>query len=117
MKGKTTGNYLYYKGYAGSIEFSAEDTVFHGKVDGIESLITFEGDSVTAIIEDFHEAVDEYLAFCENNGIQPEKPFNGSVNVRIGIDLHKKAAMAASSKGISLNAFVKDAISQSIAQS
>jgi predicted HicB family RNase H-like nuclease len=39
-------NYLHYKGYIGSIEFSEEDNVFYGKVIGIKPLISFEGDTV-----------------------------------------------------------------------
>jgi len=106
--------YLHYKDYVGSVEFSEEDAVFHGKVVGIKSLISFEGDSVSAIIKDFHNAVDEYLEFCAETGKQPEKPFKGSFNVRIGTDLHRKAALAASERGISLNTLVEDAIKQTV---
>ena len=83
-------NYLHYKGYIGSVEFSEEDAVFHGKVVGIKPLISFEGDSVTAITNDFQNAVDEYLEFCSTNGKTPEKSFKGSFNIRIGADLHRK---------------------------
>ncbi|GMO41721.1 MAG: hypothetical protein Ta2F_17700 [Termitinemataceae bacterium] len=86
-------NYLHYKGYVGSVEFSAEDEVFYGKVAGIKNLISFEGDSVDAITKDFHNAVDEYLSFCNENGNEPEVPFKGSFNVRIGSELHRKAAL------------------------
>lgn len=112
-----SGGYLHYKDYIGSVEFSEEDAVFHGKTVGIKSLISFEGDSVSAIVEDFHNAVDEYLEFCGNTGKQPEKPFKGSFNVRIGAELHRKAALTASIRGISLNALVEDAIKQMINQS
>jgi predicted HicB family RNase H-like nuclease len=105
---------MNYKGYTGSVEFSEMDAVFHGKVAGIKSMISFEGDSVSSIIEDFHNAVDEYLAFCSESGKQPEKPFKGSFNIRIGDELHRKAALAASERGISLNAFVEDAIRRSV---
>ena len=107
-------NYLHYKEYVGSVEFSEEDAVFHGKVVGIKSLISFEGDSVSAIINDFHNAVDEYLEFCVETGKQPEKPFKGSFNVRIGTDLHRQAVLAASARGISLNTLVEDAIKQTV---
>jgi len=107
-------NYLQYKGYTGSVEFSEEDAVFHGKVTGIKSLISFEGDSVSSITDDFHSAIDEYLEFCAQNGKQPEKPFKGSFNVRIESDLHRRAAIAASTRGVSLNTFVEDAIRQSV---
>ena len=107
-------NYLHYKDYVGSVEFSEADSVFHGKVVGIKSLISFEGDSVNALIEDFHNAVDEYFEFCAETGKQPEKPFKGSFNVRIGTDLHRKAALAASTQGISLNSLVEKAIRQTV---
>jgi len=107
-------NYLHYKDYVGNVEFSEEDGVFHGKVVGLKSLISFEGNSVSAIIKDFHNAIDEYLDFCAETGKQPEKPFKGSFNVRIGADLHRKAALAASARKISLNTLVEDAIRQTI---
>ena len=114
--GKTDkhGNCLHYKNYVGNVEFSEEDSVFHGKVIGIKALISFEGDSVSAIIDDFHKAVDEYLKFCEHNKREPEKPYKGSFNVRIGADLHRKVALAASARGVSLNTLVEEAIRQSV---
>jgi predicted HicB family RNase H-like nuclease len=107
-------NYIHYRDYIGSVEFSEEDAVFHGRVVGIMSLISFEGDSVSAITEDFHNAVDEYLERCAEDGRKPEKPFKGSFNIRVGADLHRKAALAASARGISLNALARDAIRQSV---
>jgi predicted HicB family RNase H-like nuclease len=108
------GSYLHYKDYTGSVAFSEHDAVFHGKVVGIKALISFEGDSVSAITEDFHNAVDEYLTHCAENGQMPEKPFKGSFNVRVDADLHRKAALAASARGVSLNALVEDAIRQCV---
>jgi predicted HicB family RNase H-like nuclease len=105
---------MHYKGYTGNVEFSEADAVFHGKVAGIKSLISYECDSVSSIIEDFHNAVDEYLVFCAESGKQPEKPFKGSFNVRIGDDLHRRAALTASARGLSLNAFVEDAIRHNV---
>ncbi|MCL2190408.1 MAG: type II toxin-antitoxin system HicB family antitoxin [Treponema sp.] len=108
------GSHLHYRGYTGSVRFSEEDAVFHGKVVGIKALVSFEGDSVSAITNDFHKAVDGYLEFCAANGKTPEKPYKGSFNVRIGADLHRKLAMAASTRGVSLNRLVEDAIRQQV---
>ena len=107
-------NHLQYKGYIGSVEFSEKDNVFHGKVIGIKSLISYEGDSVSSITKDFRNAVDEYLNDCAEFGDEPEKSFKGSFNVRVEAELHRKAAMAAFSRDISLNAFVEDAIRQAV---
>ena len=68
-------NTVEYKGYVGSIEFSEEDALFFGKVMGIRSLISYEGENAADLISDFHSAVDDYLAVCEAQGREPEKAY------------------------------------------
>ena len=114
MNTRKCENFLHYKNYTGSVEFSEEDAVFHGRVIGIKTLISFEGNSVSTITNDFHQAVDEYLEFCTVKGKEPEKPFKGSFNIRISADLHRKLALTASARGISLNTLVEEAIRQSM---
>lgn len=54
-------NTISYKGYNGSVEFSESDGVFYGKVQGVKSLISYEGKDAKELIYDFHQAVDDYL--------------------------------------------------------
>jgi predicted HicB family RNase H-like nuclease len=103
-------NVLEYKGYIGSVEFSSEDRVFFGKVVGINDLITFEGESVQELEGAFHEMVDDYLQTCKQLGKEPEKTYKGTFNVRLPSELHKKAALLASRRNLSLNQFVKFAL-------
>ena len=65
-------NTMEYKGYVGSIDFSESDGVFFGKVQGIRSLISYEGISETELIADFYAAVDKYLELCDKDGQAPE---------------------------------------------
>ena len=58
-------NTLTYKGYIGLVSFSEKDNVFFGKIEGINGLVNFEGESVNELREAFHEAVDDYLALYE----------------------------------------------------
>ena len=62
---------MQYKGYVGSVEFSENDAVLYGKVQGIRSLISYEGTTVQELLDDFHGAVDDYLALCEAEGTDP----------------------------------------------
>ena len=101
---------LNHRGYYGTIEFSQEDMVFHGKVVGIKSTLTYDGESAQDLVSDFKNAIDEYLEQCARMCIEPEKPFKGSFNVRINPELHRIAALLASQKGESLNSFVEEAI-------
>ena len=55
------GNMSQYKGYVGSCEFSEEDRIFYGKVMGVRSLISYEGENEKELLNDFHAAVDDYL--------------------------------------------------------
>lgn len=103
-------NTMEYKGYTGSVEFSEEDKLFYGKVQGIRSLISYDGTTVQELLDDFHGAVDDYLIFCADEGIEPEKPYKGSFNVRVSPYLHKEAAIWAREHGVSLNRFVEMAM-------
>lgn len=105
-------NRIEYKGYFGSVNYNDEDGVFYGKVEYIQSLISYEGYDVQSLKVNFHSAVDDYLELCEERNIEPEKPFKGSFNIRPGSDLHRRAAMEAQQRGINLNKLVTDAIAQ-----
>jgi len=106
--------HLEYKGYTGSIEYSKEDDLFYGKVLGIKGLISFEGKTGHKLEADFQEAIDVYLADCENNGVEQEKPFKGNFNVRVSPKLHRKAALLAMEDKMSLNNFVAESIRERI---
>ena len=68
-------NTLTYKDFVGSVAFSEEDNLFFGKIEGIDGLVNFEGESVSELTNAFHEAVDDYLAYCEEEGIKPHKSY------------------------------------------
>ncbi|MES2275077.1 MAG: type II toxin-antitoxin system HicB family antitoxin [Bacteroidota bacterium] len=102
---------LQYKDYYGSVQFSAEDEVFYGKLLGISDLVNFEGESVQELKNAFHESVDEYLELCKEIGKSPDKTYKGTFNVRVPSALHKQAAIFAAVHNITLNQFVKKALS------
>ena len=57
-------NTLKYKDFIGSVAFSEGDNVFFGKIEDIDGLVNFEGESVAELTNAFHKAVDDYLAYC-----------------------------------------------------
>lgn len=105
---------LEYRGYHGSVEFSAEDEIFSGKVLFIDSLLMYHGTTVEEIKKGFQEAVDAYLEFCKETGKEPNKPHTGSFNVRTGPELHRAAVIAAKKADVTLNEFVKAAIQEKV---
>lgn len=107
-------NVLEYKGYSGTVEFSAEDEVFFGKLAGIKDVVSFEADSVTKLKKAFREAVDDYLQTCAKFDKTPEKEFKGSFNVRIKPSVHRLAVIKSSSLKMSLNRFVEQVLEKEV---
>ncbi len=107
-------NTLKYKGYVGSVSYSEPDKVFFGKIEGIDGLVNYEGESVKELTDAFHKAVDDYLIFCEEHNWKPEKSYTGTFNIRIAPDTHRDIANLAAVAGISINAFVKRVLSEAV---
>lgn len=108
-------NTMEYRGYLGSVEYSEEDKILYGKVLGIRSLLSYEGESVSELVEDFHGVVDDYLRICEEDGAAPEKAYKGSFNVRVDPDLHRESAVYALAHQMTLNSVVESALRQFVA--
>lgn len=108
-------NMMRYKGYYGSVNFDADDLIFYGKLEFINALVSYEGETAKEIDAAFKEAVNDYLDTCSVREVEPEKPFKGSLNIRIGRELHEKAALIAKEIGCSsLNEFIKQALDHEI---
>jgi predicted HicB family RNase H-like nuclease len=105
---------MTYKGYIGSVNYSDKDQVFFGKIEGINGLVNFEGESVKELTTAFHEAVDDYLAYCEDEGLEPDKSYTGVLNVRLTPNIHRQIAMLALQAGVSINAYIKDALEEKV---
>jgi predicted HicB family RNase H-like nuclease len=106
---------MSYKDYLGSVEFDEHERVFHGKLEFIRALVSYQAEDAEGLIQAFHDAVDDYLTHCEEQGVPPERPLKGSFNVRVGPDLHRRAVIAAAHAGISLNAFTTKALEAAVA--
>ncbi len=101
---------LEYKGYIGSVHYSDEDEVFHGRLEGIRGLVTYEATDVATLKASFHDAVDDYLETRRAHNLPPEIPFKGTFNVRVGHQLHKRPAVYAEEHHKKLNAVMSEAL-------
>lgn len=101
---------LEYKGFQGSVDFSLDAGVLHGKILLIDDLVTYEADNITDLNAEFQESVDDYIATCKDLGVEPNKPFSGTFNVRIGPTMHRDLAKQAQREEKSINDFVREAI-------
>jgi len=105
---------LTYKDFIGSVHFDAEDNVFYGKIEGIDSLISFEGQTVTKLKKSFQEAVDDYIEICLKTGKKLRKSYKGSFNIRISPELHTRIAEKSYKLGVPINKIVQQAIEREV---
>lgn len=114
MRTKNTKKTLNYKGYVGSVAFSEEDNLLYGEIQGINAAVAYEGKTMQELTASFREAVEDYLAFCKDHCLKPQKSYSGAFNVRISSTTHRDIAMRALEAGITINAFVKKALDEAV---
>ena len=107
---------MKYKGYTAEVEFDDSVGRLHGRVvnSGPYPIATFEATDVEGIRREFHHSIDEYLQSCEEDGVEPRKPFSGKLNLRLGPDLHQRVARSAAESGLSLNRWITQALEKSL---
>ena len=103
---------MEHKGYFSNPRYSAEDSVFWGKLDGISDSISFEGASVHELQAAFIEAVEDYLDTCNRNGMVPKTPCMGRIDVTVSSELHEQLAVYAASSALSMDQAVETAIKE-----
>ena len=97
---------MTYRGYHGAVTFDEDAGLFHGEVQDLRDVVTFQGRSVDELKKAFQESVDDYLAFCEERGEEPDKPFSGKFVLRVDPKLHRQLTVLSSQEGTSLNSWV-----------
>jgi len=104
-------DYLHYKGYYGSVEYSEEDNCLFGKILGLKnSLILYEGSSLEELKKDFETSVENYLFRYINKEIQHEKICNKMFNILIPNEIHNKAMNYAKNHGTTIDDFICESI-------
>jgi len=101
---------MEYKGYVGIVEYDGKAKIFHGEVVNTRDVITFQGKTVDEIEKAFQESIDDYISWCEQNGVSPEKPYSGKFNLRLSPELHREVAVTAKRLKLSINPFVEKAL-------
>ncbi len=103
---------MEYRGYVAAVEFDESADILHGRVvnSGSYPIATFEARDTKGLRQEFERSIDEYLAWCEEDGVEPKKPFSGKLNVRLGSELHGRVAAAAAAEGMSINSWIVRAL-------
>lgn len=107
-------NTMSHKGYTARVEYDERDNIFVGRILGIRSIISFHGETVAELRSEFVQAVEEYLADCRKEGVQPEKPASGKLLLRVPPEVHGRALVAAQAAGKSLNQWATEVLQHAV---
>jgi len=103
-------NLLRHKDYLATIELDPDAGFFHGEVINTRAVLTFQGRSVEELTSAFAGTIADYEKWCAERGKEPERPYSGSLTLRMPPDLHRRVAEAAARSGKSLNGFIKETL-------
>ena len=108
---------MEYKGYIATVEYDDSVSMLHGRVvnAGPYPIVTFEATDVEGLRHEFQVSIEEYLAWCKEDGVEPRRPFSGKLNLRLGSDLHQRVAALAAQSGMSINGWIKNALERQAA--
>ena len=56
---------LEYMGYTARLEYSAEDGCYFGRLENINGLVNFEGETPEAAEAAFRESVEDYIEYLQ----------------------------------------------------
>ncbi len=105
---------MKYKGYVAQIEFDDSVNEFVGSTVNMRDVLSFSGLTVKELTRSFHKVVDTYLDWCKADGVEPDKPYQGNVSLRLSPELHRDIDIAATSQGKSINTFIEETVMKSL---
>ena len=66
--------------------------------------------------EELKNSVEVYLAFCAEKGRDPEKPFSGKLSIRTTPEIHRRIAIRAARRRVSMNSFVESILERAVSE-
>jgi len=107
---------MNYKGYIGQVVYDDEAQLLHGEVINMRDIVTFQAGDVAGLQQAFKDSVDDYIEFCEEEGVKPEKPYSGKFQTRVSPLLHRDLSTMAKLFDKSLNGLVEEVLAEKVQQ-
>jgi predicted HicB family RNase H-like nuclease len=104
---------LTHDGYIATVEIDEEAGVMHGRVINARAVLTFEGETLAELRAAFADTIEDYRDWCRERGVEPEKPYSGTLSLRISPELHRRIAEQAAKAGESINQYIADKLAES----
>lgn len=107
---------MEYKGYIAVIGYDDSTDLLHGHVINAASypIVNFMASDVEGLKREFKISIDDYLSWCEEDGVEPTEPFPGKLELALYHELYQRIGMAAAKEGLEIDEWVVDAIEEKL---
>jgi predicted HicB family RNase H-like nuclease len=103
---------LKHEGYIAEVGYEEGDELMHGSVVNARAVLHFAGRNIDEMKAAFADTIADYREWCQERGVEPEKPYSGTLSLRIAPELHRRVAEQAAKAGESINQFIADRLEQ-----
>jgi predicted HicB family RNase H-like nuclease len=103
---------LKHEGYVAEVGYEEGDALMHGSVVNARAVLHFAGRDIAELKAAFADTIADYRDWREERGIEREKPYSGTLSLRISPELHHRVAEQAAKAGDSINQFIADRLEE-----
>lgn len=103
---------MTHEGYLATLEIDEDAGVLYGRVINANAVLTFEGETLAELRTAFGDTIADYRDWCKERGVEPEKPYSGTLSLRIAPELHRRVAEQAAKAGESINQFIAERLEE-----
>lgn len=103
---------MTHEGYIAEIDLDQDAGLLNGIVLNTRATLHFAGRTVDDLRQAFADTVADYRDWCRERGVEPEKPYSGTLSLRIPPELHRRIAEKAAQSGESINQFIADRLAE-----
>ena len=103
---------MTHEGYLATLEIDEDAGVIYGRVINANAVLTFEGETLAELRTAFADTIADYRDWCKERGVEPEKPYSGTLSLRIAPELHRRVAEQAAKAGESINQFIAERLEE-----
>lgn len=103
---------LKHEGYIAEIGYEEGDEMMHGSVVNARAVLHFAGRNIDELKSAFADTIADYREWCAERGVEPEKPYSGTLSLRLSPELHRRVAEQAAKAGESINQFIAERLEE-----
>lgn len=93
-------------GFIAELTIDEDVGVIHGEVINARAVLTFSSTDVGGLEDAFKGTLKDYREWCAERGLSPEKPYSGTLSLRLPPSLHRYVAQEASKRELSVNSYI-----------